>query len=159
MGIHAMFRSVTLLCLGGLQVFAQAPPPGATQEQAAELYELIRNSPKLNLKETSFKVQVPAPETATDYISSAIANSDGTTHIFHRNPRLDPILHLDSKGKVLKSWGKGLFENPHSIRRASDRRRVAGSGSPAHTGAGSGLRSASRTALTGTTSRLACQTW
>jgi sugar lactone lactonase YvrE len=46
-----------------------------------------------------------------------MANSDGTTYIFHRNPRLDPIMLLDPKGRVLKSWGKGLFVRPHSIRR------------------------------------------
>lgn len=118
--ISAMFQCIALLCLLGLHAFAQAPPPPATKEQAAKLHELIRNSPKLQLKETSFKVQVPAPETATDYISSAIASPGGTTHIFHRNPRLDSILHLDAKGRVLKSWGKGLFENPHSIRRDPD---------------------------------------
>jgi DNA-binding beta-propeller fold protein YncE len=26
-------------------------------------------------------------------------------------------MQLDANGKVLKSWGKGVFENPHSIRR------------------------------------------
>lgn len=115
--IFAVSCCIAVLCLISRHAFAQAPPPSATEEQAAKLYELIKKSPKLKLKETSFKVQVPAPETVTEYISSAIANPDGTTHIFHRNPRLDPIMHLDARGRVLKSWGKGLFENPHSIRR------------------------------------------
>jgi streptogramin lyase len=118
--ITALSLCIALLCFPGLLAFAQSPPPPATAEQAAKLHALIESSPKLALKETTFKVQVPAPETATDYISSAIANPDGTTHIFHRNPRLDPILLLDANGKVLKSWGKGLFENPHSIRRDAE---------------------------------------
>ena len=96
---------IAVLCLIGLRAFAQAPPPPATEEQAAKLHELIKKSPKLKLRETSFKVQVP-PETVTEYISSAIANPDGTTHIFNRNPRLDPIMHLDARGRVLQSWGK-----------------------------------------------------
>ncbi|MEX2304510.1 MAG: hypothetical protein WD733_26445 [Bryobacterales bacterium] len=108
---------ISLLCFIGFDLFAQDPPPPATVEQASKLRELIKTSPRLKLEETSFRVQVPPPETVTDYISSAIANPDGATLIFHRNLKLDPILHLDASGRVLKSWGKGLFENPHSIRR------------------------------------------
>ena len=80
--ISAMSCGIAVLCLIGPHAFAQAPPPPATEEQAAKLHELIKKSPKLKLRETSFKIQVPAPETVTEYISSAIANPDGTTHIF-----------------------------------------------------------------------------
>ena len=111
------YGRLVLFCLVSLPIFSQAPPPPATEEQAARLHELVEESPRLGLEQTSFRVAVPAPESTTDYISSVLANADGTSFILHRNSRLDSILHVDARGRVLRSWGKGLFENPHSIRR------------------------------------------
>jgi sugar lactone lactonase YvrE len=40
----------------------------------------------------------------------------GDLYEIQRGDNADPILVLNSKGKVLRSWGKGDFELPHSIR-------------------------------------------
>jgi DNA-binding beta-propeller fold protein YncE len=36
--------------------------------------------------------------------------------VFHRGPKADPIIVFDFKGKYLRSWGRGLFGNPHGMR-------------------------------------------
>jgi DNA-binding beta-propeller fold protein YncE len=41
---------------------------------------------------------------------------DGTTYLLHRGEQADPIVALDREGRVVRSWGKGLFVMPHSIR-------------------------------------------
>jgi len=107
---------VVLLLMLPVHAAAQAPPPPATQAQAEELRALIRSSPRLPVRATPLAVQVPAPDWTTDYVSSTAAGSDGTTYLLHRNPKLDPVVAMDGKGRILRSWGRGLYTNPHSIR-------------------------------------------
>jgi DNA-binding beta-propeller fold protein YncE len=37
-------------------------------------------------------------------------------YVFQRGPKADPIVVFDSTGRYLRSWGKGMFGNPHGIR-------------------------------------------
>lgn len=85
---------------------AQAPPPPATEAQAEELRALIRSSPRLPLQATPLAVQVPAPDWTTDYVSSTAAGRDGTTYLLHRNPKLDPVVAIDGKGRLLRSCSR-----------------------------------------------------
>jgi DNA-binding beta-propeller fold protein YncE len=109
-----------VLLILSVHAFAQSPPPPATEIQAAELRALIRSSPRLPLRMTPLAVQVPVPDWTTDYVSSAAASRDGTIYILHRNPKLDPVVAMDGNGRILRSWGRGLYTNPHSIRIDSD---------------------------------------
>ena len=40
----------------------------------------------------------------------------GAIYVLHRGEMADPLLVLDRAGKILRSWGKGLYKIPHSIR-------------------------------------------
>ena len=35
---------------------------------------------------------------------------------YQRGKKADPLIVFDSKGKYLRSWGKGMFGNPHGLR-------------------------------------------
>jgi hypothetical protein len=111
-----------MLCRLGLfatlavPLIAQAPAPPATEEQAAELRELVVTSPRLPRKAIPLMVQVPSPDWDSDYISSVAVGRNGLVYLLHRNPKLDPIVALDAHGKIVRSWGQGLYKNPHSIR-------------------------------------------
>ncbi len=37
-------------------------------------------------------------------------------YVFQRGKRPDPIIVFDAKGKYLRSWGHGMFNNPHGLR-------------------------------------------
>jgi DNA-binding beta-propeller fold protein YncE len=95
---------------------AQAPAPPATEEQAAALRKLISKSPRAPRSATPLPIQLPEPDWNTDYISSVASSRDGTVYVLHRNPNLDPVVAIGPDGRVLRSWGKGLYANPHSIR-------------------------------------------
>jgi len=110
-----MLLPVFLAC-----VWAQSPAPTATEEQAAALRSLVARSPRSPRQALLVQIQLPAPDWDTDYVSSATSGRDGTTYVLHRNLKIDPVVAIDGKGVVLRSWGKGLFENPHSIRMDAD---------------------------------------
>lgn len=113
---------VKLSCLTSLGILAgcavaQGPPPPATHAQAAELRRLIQSSPRLPLQLAPLAIQRPDPDWATDYVSSVAASRDGKTiYILHRNLKLDPVVALDHNGRILRSWGRGLYTIPHSVR-------------------------------------------
>jgi streptogramin lyase len=103
-----------LICLA--TAFAQAPAPAPTEAEAARLRDLIANSPRLPLQSTPLAIQAPAPGWTTDYISSVAVGRDGITYVLHRNLKVDPVLAIDRNGRIVRSWGSGLYNNPHSIR-------------------------------------------
>jgi DNA-binding beta-propeller fold protein YncE len=47
---------------------------------------------------------------------SSIASSDGLVYILQRGDQADPVIALRTDGTVVRSWGRGLFSQPHSIR-------------------------------------------
>jgi sugar lactone lactonase YvrE len=49
-------------------------------------------------------------------VSSVATDHSGTVYVLQRGDKADPVIAVDRDGKVLRSWGKGLFAVPHSIR-------------------------------------------
>jgi DNA-binding beta-propeller fold protein YncE len=107
---------LALLLLLSVHAIAQGPPPPATDVQAAELRSLIKKSPRSPLRSTLVEIQTPASGWTTDYVSSVAASRDGTIYLLHRNSKVDPVVVIDRTGRILRSWGRGLYTNPHSIR-------------------------------------------
>lgn len=49
-------------------------------------------------------------------VSSIAIDRKGSVYLLHRGDKADPVIVLDHTGRVLRSWGKGLYKTPHSIR-------------------------------------------
>ena len=49
-------------------------------------------------------------------VSAVALDSAGNVYVFHRGAKADPVVIFDPQGKFLRSWGKGVFSNPHGIR-------------------------------------------
>src|SRR5712692_12086363 len=49
-------------------------------------------------------------------VSAVATDSAGQVYVFQRGQKADPIVVFDSKGKYLRSWGKGMFGNAHGMR-------------------------------------------
>ncbi|MBI3210925.1 MAG: SMP-30/gluconolactonase/LRE family protein [Candidatus Solibacter usitatus] len=50
-------------------------------------------------------------------VSAVATNREATeVYVFQRGKKADPIVVFDTKGKYLRSWGKGIFGNPHGMR-------------------------------------------
>lgn len=93
-----------------------APPPSA--EETAQLR--TRLAPVLGFEHTALRVVAPRAGWALGMVSWIAASKDGTIYLLHRGQDADPIVALDHDGRVLRSWGKGLFVMPHGIRVGPD---------------------------------------
>ena len=49
-------------------------------------------------------------------VSAVATDTEGQVYVFHRGKKADPIIVFDAKGIYLRSWGKGMFGNPHGLR-------------------------------------------
>jgi sugar lactone lactonase YvrE len=48
------------------------------------------------------------------------ADRKGTIYVLQRGDKLDPVIAVDREGRVVRSWGRGMFTVPHSIRVDAD---------------------------------------
>jgi DNA-binding beta-propeller fold protein YncE len=107
--VRGFLQAVLLLTAGGPALAA------ATAEQVAEgkeLRALIGATPVLAMERI-----VLTPTVKLVGISAIAPDAKGNIYVIHRpTDGSDPIVALDSNGKVLATWGKGLFTMPHGIR-------------------------------------------
>ena len=106
-----------LLCLP--TIFAQqagVPTQDARAQAAANLRAMIEASPKLPFSATDFAVQPPNADWECGMVSWIALDAKGTIYLLQRGEKADPVLVVNHDGKILRSWGKGLYKIPHSIR-------------------------------------------
>jgi len=53
-------------------------------------------------------------------VSAVATDTQGQVYVFQRGPKADPVVVFDSNGRYVRSWGKGVFGNPHGIRIGKD---------------------------------------
>jgi hypothetical protein len=77
---------------------------------------MIEAAPKLPLKQTDLVVHLPEGKELG--MVSWIARDPKTdvTWLIQRGDKADPVIAVDREGRVLHSFGKGLYEIPHAIR-------------------------------------------
>jgi hypothetical protein len=111
-----------LVCLSCLVFSARAPRQVKeldrdTQERAAsDLRARLEASPKLPCTSVHFAAKPPAVGWESGAVSSIALDRKGRIYEIQRGDKADPVLVLDGEGRVLRSWGKGEFNIPHSIR-------------------------------------------
>ena len=109
-------KQVSLLCGFVLVCSAQAPPNPPTAEEAARLTALIQSSKRLPWPGMPLAIQPKVAGWNSDYISSVATGPKGETYLINRNLGEDAVVVIDAQGKIVRSWGKGLYTIPHSIR-------------------------------------------
>jgi streptogramin lyase len=70
----------------------------------------------LPLELTHVKITPPRPNWELGMISSSASDGKGTIYLLQRGLSAQPVVAINEKGKVLREWGKGLYQIPHSIR-------------------------------------------
>jgi 6-bladed beta-propeller len=111
-----------LVCLASLALFAQDPTQvnevdrEAQERSAADLRARIEASPKLPFNGLHFAAKPPAIGWESGAVSWVAVDGKGTIYEIQRGDKADTVLVLDREGKVLRSWGKGDYKIPHSIR-------------------------------------------
>jgi DNA-binding beta-propeller fold protein YncE len=76
----------------------------------------VAQTPNLPFRAVRFAAQAPAVGWESGFVSWMAIDSKGLIYEIQRGNKADPILVLDRDGKVLRSWGKGDYKVPHSIR-------------------------------------------
>lgn len=85
--------------------------------QNAELRALLQEAPKLTLEPGAIPVQPPQQEGwALGMVSWVADDRHGLVYLLQRGDKADPVIVLDRGGKVVRSWGKGMYTTPHAIR-------------------------------------------
>jgi DNA-binding beta-propeller fold protein YncE len=111
-----MSRKSLLLCLTCLPVWGQNANTPALEAQAAALRALVAQAPTLALERTQIKIQAPGAGWELGYPSAVTMDEAGTIYALQRGEKADPVLVLNRDGKIIRSWGKGMYKIPHSIR-------------------------------------------
>jgi DNA-binding beta-propeller fold protein YncE len=115
-----LFRKTSALALLiGATAFAQAPAeltPDAKAKAGVETRRMIQRAPKLPLAETELAVYGRSAGFELGMVSWVALDGKGTIYLLQRGDKADPVIAADLQGRVLRSWGKGLFKLPHAIR-------------------------------------------
>ena len=75
-------------------------------------WRMAQDAPRLPLE------QVPLNSVGT--VSSVAMDRSGVIYVLQRGDKADPVIAVDKQGKTLRSWGKGMFTVPHSVRVDAD---------------------------------------
>jgi DNA-binding beta-propeller fold protein YncE len=86
-------------------------------ENTNSLLERVRQAPRMDLELSEIVVSPTGEGWRMARVSSVAAGADELAYVLHRPANdTDPVVVLDASGNVQRSWGKGLFSIPHSIR-------------------------------------------
>ena len=104
-------RIAALVILLSAPVLAQDPAA-----QTAALRAMLQAAPKVPLEQSALKPIAPQPGWEIAMVSWIAADKNGLIYLLQRGDKADPIIVMNRDGKVVRSWGKGMFTMPHAIR-------------------------------------------
>jgi hypothetical protein len=87
------------------------------ESQNTALRTLLQGATKLPMPPSAIAVQPPrADGWGMGMVSWVASDRRGLVYLLQRGDKADPVIVLDGSGKVLRSWGKGMYTTPHAIR-------------------------------------------
>jgi hypothetical protein len=117
--LHLAVAFVAMSFAGEALAQAAAPAPAvqprrelSPEDKALNesLKGFIKSVPMLPMERTEIKVPMKL-----GMVSAMAADKAGNIYVLHRPKDGDPIVVVDKSGKILRSFGKGMYEIPHSI--------------------------------------------
>src|SRR5712692_1511618 len=81
----------------------------------AQSVEAFRAAPRLPVEQVPLAARMSNASTLGT-VSSVAADRDGNIYILQRGDKADPVIVVNREGRVLRSWGQGMYTVPHSIR-------------------------------------------
>src|ERR1051326_3915619 len=86
------------------------------EAQTAQLQEILQKSQKLPNAQEALKVTPPQAGWEMGMVSWVTSDKNGLIYLLQRGDKADPVIVLNKEGKVVRSWGKGMYTMPHAIR-------------------------------------------
>jgi hypothetical protein len=77
---------------------------------------MIEAAPKLPLEQTDLIIKLPEGQDLGMVSWMARDPKTGVTWLIQRGDKVDPVIAIDTQGRILHSFGKGLYKIPHAIR-------------------------------------------
>jgi streptogramin lyase len=77
--------------------------------------QAISGAPRLPVEQVPVTVRMPGTQ-SLGTVSSVAGDAKGAIYILQRGDKADPVIVVDHEGRILRSWGKGMYTVPHSIR-------------------------------------------
>lgn len=114
LGAMPLRHLVLLLCFLPLPAQQQSGPRAELNTQL--LLERVAEAPPLGLQAEPMKLAPAGPRWKIEMPTSVAVGADGVYYVLQRGADADPVVAFDAQGRVLRSWGKGLYTIPHSIR-------------------------------------------
>src|SRR5262245_28472119 len=85
--------------------------------QNSALRTMLQGATKLPMPSSAIAVHPPrADGWALGMVSWVASDRRGVVYLLQRGDKADPVIVVDAGGKVLRSWGKGMYTTPHAIR-------------------------------------------
>jgi DNA-binding beta-propeller fold protein YncE len=112
-----LFASLMLVL--GLTLCAQDKVKDLAAE-SAQFRSLMRSSPPLQLKLTELPISPPRSGWKIEMASSVAVDRNDLIYVLQRGSDADPVIVVNRQGQVVRSWGRGLYKIPHSIRLDDD---------------------------------------
>jgi DNA-binding beta-propeller fold protein YncE len=88
----------------------------AASGASTPLAGLVHSAPQLSLKPVELSLRPPNSNWRTGSISWMAADRGGLIYLVQRGDDVDPIVVVDHDGRVVRSWGKGMYIKAHAIR-------------------------------------------
>jgi len=85
-----------------------------------ELAAVIILGVSMNAQEAPRLPLETVPLNSVGTVSSVAMDRNGVIYVLQRGDKADPVIAVDKTGKTLRSWGKGMFTVPHSVRVDAD---------------------------------------
>ena len=116
-GRLARFALAAAIVAGASALSLLAQTPAQTPSaQTTALRELLAKSPALPLTATEIKPIPPSDGFALGMTSWVASDRNGLIYLLQRGDKADPIIVMNRDGRIVRSWGKGLYTMPHAIR-------------------------------------------
>lgn len=118
-GTKNKFLRGTLIAMGslaGIAVIAAAflIVPRAWGDR--QLRRLLEEAPVLPFSPRPLPARPPNEGWALGMVSWLAVDDAGLIYVLQRGDSADPVVVFDRDGRVRRSWGRGMFTMPHSIR-------------------------------------------
>jgi hypothetical protein len=86
------------------------------EAQTAELRATLQKTAKLPYERVGLKPVAPQAGWEIGMVSWVASDKNGLIYLLQRGDKADPVVVMNRDGKVVRSWGKGMYTMPHAIR-------------------------------------------